>query len=652
MPKAKLQQILRYRFDTFMARGGGSIFLSLLIVFLGSLGSIALLRLLLIKVLDTEGAQQFSSFFTHIYVAFLQLTDPGNMNLDIPSSPSYKLPAILAGSVGVIIFSMLIAVITTALDQKLAQLRKGHSKVIEEDHTLILGWSERVVEILRELVLANESEDNPCVVILSERDKEDMDDDLAVLLPNSLNTRVVTRSGNTSSLANLEIVSVSTAKSVVVLADCSDAATAEVKTASDTRVLKTVLGVVASKDPEQELNIVAELFDPLSRQLAHDISPDEVTTVHGLDILAKILVQTSRSIGLSVVYGEVMSFDGCELYFHNDTWGDGKAFGQLQYHFPDGVPLGIRRADGELLLNPPASTLMGAEDDILILADDDSTIEYRSQPVAQARNLFLPERRLEQRVEYELVLGWSPKAPIILREYAEYVLPGSVINVMISDPTEEIRNQLRELNEELEGIQLALIDQNPMNAESLLEVQPFMYDNIIILSQSGGFESPETTDSETIILLLLLRSIRDKSPQREPPTKLISEVMDSANQELVARAGVHDFIISNKLVSMLLAQVSEEADIKRVYDDLFEEDGSEIYLKPATLYFDQFPAEVTFADLMGLAQNRGEVCLGVKIQALENDPEQNYGVNLIPEKNTHYSFRGEDCLVVLSEDET
>ncbi len=650
MPKTSLKQVLRYRFDSFMARGGSSIFMSLVLVFLSSLVVIAALRALTLR-LDPEGAGNIDGFFGHLFVIFLQLTDPGNMNLDILSSPWYKISAILAGLIGVIILSMLIAFITTALDQKLSQLKKGHSKVVEQDHTLILGWSDRVLEILRELVLANESEADPCVVILSEQDKEMMDDYLAVHLPDPGNTRVVTRSGSVSSLVNLEIVSITASKSVIVLAYCSDAASAEDKAASDARVIKTILGVMASKAPEQELNVVAEIFDQLNRDIASSISPGEVTTVHGLDVLAKILVQTSRSIGLSVVYNEIMSFDGCEMYFHHDEWG-GAPFGHLQYHFPDGVPMGIRRPGGELMINPPAATPMAPEDDLLILAEDDSTIELRRQPVAQARDLFLPQKRLEQRVEHELILGWSPKAPIILREYADYVLAGSAINVMIREPSEEVRHELRMLQQELPDLDISLVDQDPMKAENLIEAQPFMYDNIIILSQSGEHASSENIDSETIILLLLLRDIAKKATRRAASTKLISEVMDSENQELVARAGVNDFIISNKLVSMLLAQISEEPDIKRVYDDLFSEEGSEIYLKPAALYFDSFPVEATFADLMGIAQNREEVCLGVKLKERERDSEQNFGVKLIPEKNTPYVIGEEDCLIVLAEDET
>ena len=103
---------------------------------------------------------------------------------------------------------------------------------------------------------------------------------------------------------------------------------------------------------------------------------------------------------------------------------------------------------------------------------------------------------------------------------------------------------------------------------------------------------------------------------------------------------------------MMLAQLSEEPDIKRVYDDLFDEDGSEIYLKPLSVYLEELPVELSFADCMGLALKREEVCIGVKIKALEKDPDKNFGVKLIPEKNTKYTLQPDDCLVVVSEDET
>lgn len=653
MPNTNLKTQMRYRFDNFMAKGGMSIFISLTITFLLLLVFVSLVRAGVYLTLGDEGATQEREvgLLRQIYIAFLGMTDPGNMNQDVKSHWAYIIPAVLAGMIGVVILSALIAFITTALDQKLLQLKKGHSRVVESDHTLILGWNDRVVEVLRELVIANESEDEACVVILSEKDKEEMDDYLTLHLKDRQTTRIVTRSGSVSSLVNLEVVSLQTAKSVIALAYCDDSASDDDKEKSDTRVTKTVLGASTSQAEGQDLPIVAELFNQRAREVAESIS-DDVTTVDAQEILAKVMVQTSRSVGLSVVYGEALSFDGCEMYFYDAEWGN-KTFGEIQYHFPDGVPLGIRDTDDNIVINPPAEREMKAGDAVLILAEDDSTIEFQSQPVALPGDVELKStERLEQCIENELIIGWNPKLPIIVSEYADYVLEGSTIDLLIDEPTEEAIEKIELLKQQVDNIQLNIINKDPLNTETLIEMQPFKYDNIIILSQGEQESDSETLDSETIVILLLLRRIFADHPEEAASTKLITEVMDSDNQALVAKAGVNDFIISNRFVSMILAQLSEEPDMKRVYDDLFSEDGSEIYLKPAELYFNELPASYTFADMMKVAQQREEVCIGVKVAEHEDDMDKNFGVKLIPEKDVAYALQPNDCLIVVSEDET
>ena len=417
----------RYRFDTYMAKGGGSIFVSLTAVFIAILVLIACVRGLLLWLfpIDVLQMEHEGGFFLNMYITFLQLTDPGNMAQDIGSSGAYKFTAILAGLSGTIMLSALIAFITTALDQKLAALKRGRSKVIEDGHSLILGWNEqRVVEILRELILANESERDECVVVLGDEDKEEMDDLLRMRLPDTKTTRLVTRSGDVSTLPNLDMVSVETCRSVIIIGSCEDSAGEREKNASDAKTMQTILAVTSMRPEDDDLVIVAEIFNPTYRKVVEHTFSENVVTVDTKDVLAKIMVQTSRSVGLSVVYNEILSFDGCEMYFCEDDWGD-MTFSRLPYRFPDGVPMGVRHADGGLMLNPPLDYAMKADDAVLILADDDSTIAFQSQPVAEPRELSLATGRLEQRQEQELLLGWSDKAPVILEQYADYVMDGS-----------------------------------------------------------------------------------------------------------------------------------------------------------------------------------------------------------------------------------
>ena len=636
-----------------MSKGGSSIFISMTIVFVVLLVFISVVRGLIMLAFPDATVEREGNFLMGVYITFLQMTDPGNMNQDVESNDIYKISAIIGGFSGLIMLSMLIAFITTALDQKINQLKKGRSRIIENDHTLILGWNERIIEILRELFLANESEDNPVIVILADKDKEDMDDFIKANYPSTFNTRVVTRSGSPSHLVDLDIVSINTCKSVICLATCNISASINEKNVSDTNVIKTVLALVASKNEDVELNVVAEVFFDRHRKIVDEISPDEIVTVDTNEILAKILVQTSRSVGLSVVYGEILSFDGCEMYFHESNF-KGVAWGELCFHFPDGIPMGIRHADGSLDINPAVDKVLASDDSILILAEDDSTIAFQPQPVATARDLKLVGGKKKVEVETNLIIGWTDKVEIIIREYADYVMAGSQIHIMLRVEDDSVPAQIEALDKELDEIDIRLINENPLTTEGLLAAKPFDHDNIIILSQGGMDDSEGQTDSETIMILLLLRQIfsQPEHVDRKSNVKLITEILESENQALVARTGVNDFIISNRFISMILAQLSEDSDIKKVYDDLFSEDGSEIYLKPVELYFESLPAEVTYADAIRIAQKRGEVCLGIKIRDLEEDMDKNFGVKLIPDKNETFSLKAGDALVVLSEDET
>lgn len=641
----------RYRFDTFMAKGGKSAFIGLMVLFLGFWVVLGLIRGLLYWGFP-QGAENVDGFFAHLWLVFLHMMDPGTMLNDVPYSPIYKIVTVASGLVGVVILSMLIGFVTTALSTKLSELRKGHSRVLERGHTLILGWNERVVEIIRELVIANESEKDGCVVILADRDKVLMDDEIDLRVQQLQTTRVVTRSGNTSSQVALHNVAVTECRSIIVLATCTEAASDLEKMSSDAKVIKTILALMNVRPEGRQFNIVAEIYSERNRSIVQHVAPGEITTLDTGEILAKILVQTSRSSGLSVVYTELLSFDGCEMYFYNDPRWAGKSFSELQYHFPDGVPIGLRTAGGEILVRPDAQRVMRSDDDILIVAEDNSTIEFRAAPVATARELTLKPGRLDPTIERNLILGWNEKASTIISEYEQYVQEDSTIVVMVREPSAATRAQIYATEHALSKINLFLLEEDPMDTRALMEVKPFSFNNIIILSQDPAIRDPEKTDSETIILLLMIRDIFQKHPQESKRTKLITEVMNSENMELVSRAGVNDFIISNRFVSMIFAQISEEKDMKRVYDDLFQEDGSEIYLKPASLYFDELPIEVSFADLMRIAQQRDEVCIGVKIKALEKLIDKNFGVDLIPEKNTRYTLQPNDSLVVFSEDDT
>ena len=59
---------------------------------------------------------------------------------------------------GIFVVSALIGVLNNGIEDQMARVRKGRSRVLESNHTLVLGWSARIFTILNELMTANENQ--------------------------------------------------------------------------------------------------------------------------------------------------------------------------------------------------------------------------------------------------------------------------------------------------------------------------------------------------------------------------------------------------------------------------------------------------------------------------------------------------------------
>ena len=645
-PKPTLKQRLNYWYDNFMARGGVGMFISLFVVFAAALVVIGLLM----AVVHPDPKAEFpSSFFSNFWWTFLHLTDPGTMLESTDRNILMKLFSVAAGILGLIIFSVLIAFLTTSFETKMEELKKGKSQVLESGHTLILGFNDRLVDIISELIIANESERDACVVVLADKDKEEMDDFLRDKLPDLQTTRVVTRSGETSAIADLEKVKVDEAKSVIILPKCSANSPAETKAFSDSRVLKSILGICNRPNRREEsFHIVTEIFEEANIDIIKTIAPEEVTVVHADQIIGKILVQTSRCNGLAFVYDHMMGFEGSEMYFVEAPAPT--PFGEVNFHFADGACLGVRR-EGKITINPPADHELIAGDEVIVLAEDDSTAVWGDKVMEpKALELRPSAKPPEPRQERHLIIGYNAKAETIIREFDDYVAPGTKIKVVLRHPREDIVALLGRLNDELENVSVEWETRNCLLRDDLVGVEPFTYDTVLIMAEEGENINIEDSDSQTILILLLLRDIQTKMGESKE-VEVITEILDHRNLELIATAKVNDFVISNHVISKLIAQISEVHSLDKVYDDLFQAEGSEIYLKPISYYLSDFPVDLRFGDLMALAGKRGEAAIGYRRGAEASNAASEYGLVLNPDKTGTITFQADDQLIVVAEDE-
>ncbi|AOP34894.1 hypothetical protein A0128_14195 [Leptospira tipperaryensis] len=646
----KFSDKLRYHFDNFMSKGGGAVFAALITLFLIAFLTLSILRVLGGWIFPDESIQGKGEFLWRV---FLQISDAGAVAEDGESNWFNKISGILTVFLGLVLFSSLVAFITNQFDQKIQDLRKGKSDVLESNHTIILGFGVRVVEIIKELIEANSSESRAVVVILSEEDKEVMDDFLADNLTERKTTKVITRSGTPSSLHSLRKVNAKEAKSVLVLNASGDEESKEGRSIGDAKVLKSLMALVALGQGKELPPIVAELYGEENRQIAQELS-SSIQVMDERNILAKLLVQTSRTSGLAIVYSNLVGFEGDEIYFYKPKNGwNGLPFQEISFRFNESVPLGFRKEDGDILLNPPANYVPGDEEDAVLLAEDDSKIRYADNAVASPRDFQTPKKKRSNPIDKQLIVGWNSKSPLIVEEYAKFVAPGSTIDLLVKQIDDDFKSSVVRLKKKYPKITLRSF-QADLSQESVMKrLAPESYDSVIFLAEEK--ENIEEVDAQTISLLLRFRQYFKRyafKTGNQPTTQLITEIMNSENTEIVLETGVKDFLISNQFVSKMMAQVSQEPDVMRVYENLFSPEGSEIYLKPVSLYFENSSQVLSFADCANAALKRGETCFGIRIASEEKDEEKGYGVHLIPPKDTQFSIRPEDTLIVLAEDQT
>jgi hypothetical protein len=251
-----------------------------------------------------------------------------------------------------------------------------------------------------------------------------------------------------------------------------------------------------------------------------------------------------------------------------------------------------------------------------------------------------PSQRLS---EHNLVLGWNWRACAILRELDQYVAPGSEV-LIVASGEEDIAAQLEGLRPEIHNMDLTFKTGDTGDRRVLNELHLERFQHIILLSYCDTL-GVQQADARTLITLLHLRDIADIYGHT---FSIVSEMLDVRNRDLAAVTRADDFIVSDKLVSLMIAQVSENPHLNAVFADIFDPEGSEIYLKPLADYVD-LEAPVNFYTLVEAARRRGEVAIGYRLAGQSKDAGKMYGVNLNPPKSAAVVFTPADQLIVLAE---
>jgi len=621
------RQRLRYRMDNAFSRG-----IWVVLLWLGVITLVFFVVIALVIALSGIGpGDESTSFFEGLWLAMTRSLDPGTFSGD--EGGRFRIIMLVVTIVGIFIAATIIGLVSSGIDSRVESLRRGRSLVVEEGHTIIIGRSDKLPTVISELVEANLSERDLAIVVLTPDDTLEVTEDVRASVPELKTSRLVVRNGTPTRLHDLSKTNPAGAKSVIVLQGESD---------SDAHVVKVVLALANLVPGLVGLNVVAEVHDGGTASALRAAVGASLVTVTPKDIIGRTGAQVSRAAGLGAIYQELLDFDGDEIYTTElpAEWV-GRNYGELLLASSRATIIGVHRADGSTVVNPPLATVLSGNDRAIGIAEDDSTFvldrsPHRWEPPTTPRTLA-DERRQER----TLLVGWSELAPLISVEIDSHVASGSELHVMF-DPQVHRPEAIRAAVN-LEHQALVLHEGDPINRVDLdaaMAGGPF--DHIMLLSEREQYSADEA-DARTLLTLMHAREITLATPHEE---NIVAELIDPNDVELGGTSSNSDFIVSQKLISLLIAQLAESPHLASVFEDLFDTNGAIISMHPASRY--GTIGEVTFADVIRATREWGVTAIGVVSGSTADDSGSlGGGIRVNPPKDQLLRLDSDDVVIVI-----
>jgi len=613
---------LRYRFDLALSRGP--------LIVIGYLGLVMLAIIVLASIFiwvfqlkGVNGGESISNPFDAFWQAMLRAVDSGTFAAD--ATWPTRLVGLFITICGIFLAGSLIGLIASAVDLQIEQLRKGRSTVLETGHTLVLGWSPRLPTILSELVEANSNQKKAAFVVLAAVPKDEMEDELRVRVPDTGTTRVVCRTGDPSSPTDLAMVNVTGARSIIVLAGDE----------GDAGVVKAVLAVRSVDPTFANAHVVAELDNPGHAATLRTLTEGRIVTIQADEIIAELTAQACHQAGLAAVFRELLDFDGDEIYFTAVPELVGVAYRDALLAFTSCSVLGWIRGDGVVELNPPGDAVFGNGYEIITVAEDDDKVAFTGviepPPISVDTTVGFDEPA--QRI---LMIGWSDLGPGVLRELDEFLTEGTTVELIV-DPS-LITSELNDLDPEVPATTNCTITvhRGGRGPEALMQMARAGFDQAIVL----GYREPvpvSEADARTMLTLLTLDNAFAESAKRP---RVVAEMLDRANVAVAQTTGVEDFIVSDELSSLMIAQLSERLELHKVFDELFDAEGCFVALHPAPLYA-VAETPTAFAEIVAAASQRGQTAFGWRLDATGE-------VVVNPDKSATVTLTETDQVLVLA----
>jgi hypothetical protein len=346
------------------------------------------------------------------------------------------------------------------------------------------------------------------------------------------------------------------------------------------------------------------------------------------EVISQVTAQACHQSGMAAVFRDLLDFDGDEIYFNAVPELVGHNYGEALTAFEKAAVMGVF-TDRTVNLNPSNDYVFTETDELIaIAADDDQVIFSGFTPdtisgVEHGVSFIEPPQRIA-------VIGWSSLGANVIHELDQFLTDGSVVDI-VADSSVFTSDEIVVPEHHHCTVHVHLIGSGPQALLSVVTAND--YDQAIVLGYRRKMRASQA-DARSMLTLLAL-SKAWKGLERRP--RVVAEMLDRANVAIAQTTGVDDFIVSDELSSLMLAQVSERLELAHVFRELFDVEGCFVSLHPAPLYAPS--RETTYGEIVAAAAARGESALGYRLGDAE--------VELNPAKSTRLTMGADDQVLVL-----
>lgn len=465
----------------------------------------------------------FNSFMDAFFNGSMTWMLTPNSLLEIDQPDTLAL-AVFVLITGLVLFSgLIIALTTNAIKDYIQKKQEGSGKIILDQHIVIINWNSKVPELVSDLLFVDGHE--VTIMILADVDKTYAEKQITNAINKTkhrkdyMKLNVLVKQGDPLLMSDLEDISVSNAKTILIMNPDQHDKVAFDMSKSDLHVVKIILAL-GPIHFQYEPPIVVEIkqyetkekIETLSRVVSllseHDIMP-----ICFDKRLGQIIAQTLIVPKIEDVYLSLFSFQGSEVYQLKDVSVETCL---KDYHH--------------------AIPLAQMDDHLFVLSENDQQKDKKH--TYEKGYVHLTPKPYQQKDKVEVfIVGHNNKHQFILESFNAYEsIYGSEFKARYFKD-EEIETLVQEVN---------VIDHK-----------------VTILLLSDETQHGEGMDSNVIQHLIYLESRLTKQD-----VHIVVEILNPKNDVIVKGFSIENTIISNKIISLLLSKLALYKETAIFYENL------------------------------------------------------------------------------------